>query len=190
MTDTDLLLATDDRVVAVLDTRYQSYNIEMVEVTGGNFWSPYDAGGAKVTRPPIDLSSTRLRNLARALSPAYIRVSGSWANSTFFDIDDTYRGVTPAGFGGVLTTDQWLGVGAFADAVDGRLVTSFASNDGVRDDDGVWQPDQARALLQFSLDHNVPVVAAEFFNEPSLPIGVPTGYGADEFARDAETADA
>ena len=40
-----------------------SYNIEMVEVTGGEFWKPYDSGPGKVTRPPIDLTSERLHNL-------------------------------------------------------------------------------------------------------------------------------
>ena len=27
--------------VATIDARFQSYNIEMVEVTGGRFWKPY-----------------------------------------------------------------------------------------------------------------------------------------------------
>ncbi len=27
--------------LATVDARYQSYNIEMVEVTGGRFWKPY-----------------------------------------------------------------------------------------------------------------------------------------------------
>jgi hypothetical protein len=29
--------------VATVDTRFQSYNIEMVEVTGGRFWKPYSS---------------------------------------------------------------------------------------------------------------------------------------------------
>lgn len=180
----DVVLGAGDHVVAELDPRFQSYNIEMVEVTGGTFWQPYDAGTGKVVRPPIDLGSQKLRNLARALGPAYIRVSGSWANSTYFDADGTSGGVTPAGFQGVLTTDQWKGVGDFAKAVDGEVITSFASNDGVRDAAGVWQPDQARALLQFSRDNAIPLVAAELFNEPSIPVGMPAGYDADGFARD------
>jgi hypothetical protein len=185
-----VLSAGDDDVVADLDERFQSYNVEMVEVTGGQFWSPYDAGDARVTRPPIDLSSERLRNLARALGPAYIRVSGTWANSTYFDVDGTSGGVAPDGFGGVLTTEQWDGVGEFADAVGGQIVTSFASNTGVRDADGVWLDDQARALLQFSLDNDIPLVAAEFYNEPSLNIGAPPGYDAAGFARDFARFDA
>jgi hypothetical protein len=183
--DVDRVLTIGDgEAVATLDPRFQSYNVEMVEVTGGQFWAPYDAGDARIVREPIDLGSERLRNLARGLGPAYIRVSGTWANSTFFDVDGTSGGVPPQGFGGVLTTDQWKGVGAFADAVDGEIVTSFASNTGVRDAQGVWLDDQARAVLQFSLDNDVPVVAAEFYNEPSLNIGVPAGYDAASFARD------
>src|SRR5271169_5701187 len=74
-----------------VDERFQSYNVEMVEVTGGRFWKPYDpqvdallasqsaarekganqpAGMSPELyqyRPPIDLSSARLRKLAAAL---------------------------------------------------------------------------------------------------------------------------
>src|SRR5277367_4284753 len=94
-----------------VDERFQSYNVEMVEVTGGRFWKPYDAkvdallasqAEAKSGnqppgmsadlyqyRPPIDLSNARLRKLAGALGPAYLRVSGTWQNTTYFqDSDD------------------------------------------------------------------------------------------------------
>lgn len=182
--DADVVLTAGEHVVATLDPAYQSYNVEMVEVTGGEFWKPYDSGPGKVLRDPIDLSSERLRNLARELGPAYVRVSGTWANSTYFDVDGTTGGAPPEGYNGVLTTDQWKGVGEFADAVDGEIVTSFASNTGVRDADGVWLDDQARSLLEFSRDNDIPVVAAEFFNEPGLPIGVPADYDAEDFNRD------
>jgi hypothetical protein len=49
---------------------------------------------------------------------------------------------------------------------------------------GSWRDDQARALLEFSRANDVPVVAAEFFNEPSLPIGVPKNYDAAAYRRD------
>jgi len=185
--EVDVLLTASEEAVAELDPRYQSYNVEMVEVTGGEFWTPYDSPTARVTRPPLDLTSARLRNLARGLGPAYIRVSGSWANATYFDADGSSAGVAPAGFDSVLTADQWRGVGAFADAVDGEVVTSFPSSPGTRDATGAWMPDQARALLDFSVENDIPLVAAELFNEPTLPVGMPAGYDADAFARDVET---
>ncbi|WP_229583564.1 hypothetical protein [Paracoccus sp. S-4012] len=99
------------RKVGTVDERFQSYNVEMVEVTGGRFWAPYgaetfaalenpEAAAAAATpleiaatpsgmnpalyeyRPPIDLTNPRLRKLAAALGPAYMRVSGTWANTT------------------------------------------------------------------------------------------------------------
>ena len=63
--------------VGTIDARFQSYNIEMVEVTGGRFWRPYSAADAPGEKPdlfanraPINLADTRLRKLAAALAPA------------------------------------------------------------------------------------------------------------------------
>jgi hypothetical protein len=77
--------------IATIDERYQSYNVEMAEIMGGNFWKPYARQGgvapAKAGSPapaasgalgvgqdasmyqkraPIDLSQPRLRKLASA----------------------------------------------------------------------------------------------------------------------------
>jgi heparanase len=81
--------------VGTVDERFQSYNVEMLEVTGGKFWKPYGpeldtllkqpapaasrssedtpAGmnpGLYQYRPPLDLTQDRLRKLAAALGPA------------------------------------------------------------------------------------------------------------------------
>ena len=95
-----------------VDARYLSFNIEMVEITGGRFWKPYRSGpvtppqpGAHGPgpdlyeyRPPIDLSNPRLRKLAAALGPSYLRVSGTWANSTWFQDNDQPSAQPPSGF--------------------------------------------------------------------------------------------
>src|SRR5256885_14610184 len=39
--------------VATVDEWYQSYNVEMAEVIGGDFWKPYDPN-AKPAPPPTD----------------------------------------------------------------------------------------------------------------------------------------
>jgi hypothetical protein len=53
----------------------------------------------------------RLRTLAAALGPAYVRVSGTWPNSAFFqDTDAVEAGPTPSGHQVVLTRPQWAGV--------------------------------------------------------------------------------
>jgi hypothetical protein len=192
--------------IGTIDPRFQSYNIEMVEVTGGRFWAPYkqqgkvrhdEASAASVPagmdpslyryRAPIDLSNPRLRKLAAALSPAYVRVSGTWANSTYFhDSDAPAPEKPPAGFGGVLTRQQWSGVLNFSKAVDVRLISSFAVSTGVRDSKGVWTPVEAKKILAFTRSHGGSIAAAEMFNEPTFASisNVPKGYDAAAYGRD------
>jgi hypothetical protein len=178
--------------IGTVDARFQSYNIEMVTVTGGRFWKPYPKHGwtAKgdlyLDRPPIDLADPLLRRLAAALGPAYVRVSGTWANATFFADADPAPSAPPAGFNSVLTRAQWRGVVEFAKAVDGRIVTSFAVSPGARDAGGVWMPDSARRLLAYTGSLGGSISAAEFMNEPSLaPVnGAPAGYNAKAYGRD------
>jgi heparanase len=192
--------------VGTVDERFLSYNVEMVEVTGGRFWAPYKAAGSADApqtgttpsiggmdprlfrmRTPIDLGNVRLRALAAGLGPAYMRVSGTWANSTFFqDSDAPAPAAPPPGFGGVLTRAQWRGVVEFAKAADARLVTSFAISQGARDAQGTWTPTEARKLLAYTASIGGRVAAAEFFNEPNIPAmgGAPKGYDAAAYGRD------
>ena len=99
--------------VGYVDERYQSYNVEMLEVTGGKFWRPYGPELDAILKqpaptaapsdgdtptgmnpefyqylPPLDLANARLRKLAAALGPAYVRSSGTWANTTYFPTAD------------------------------------------------------------------------------------------------------
>jgi hypothetical protein len=167
-----------------VDQRFQSYNIEMVEVTGGRFWRPYrddrKVSGAPplfAYRKPIDLGNVRLRKLAAALGPAFLRVSGTWANATWFDDNGGGATPAPAGFTDVLTREQWKGVIEFARAVDARLVTSFATGAGTRDAQGVWTPAQANKLIAATHALGGEIAAAEFTNEPE-------GTDAANFGRD------
>jgi heparanase len=194
--------------VAVVDPRFVSYNIEMVEVTGGRFWAPYKDTSTPATpkapdpnqpagidpslfqyRKPINLSDARLRKLASALAPAYVRVSGTWANSTYFqDSDASAPAQPPEGFRGVLTRAQWKGVIDFAHAVDAGIVTSVAISSGVRNKEGVWTPGQAKTLFDFTRKAGGTIAATEFMNEPTIPGpgNAPKGYDAAAFARDAK----
>src|SRR5438309_8520237 len=101
--------------IGTVDQRFQSYNVEMVEVTGGRFWKPYESNTSDrhsdlyEYRPPIDLTNPRLRRLAAALSPAYMRVSGTWANATYFADSESAPSAPPPGFNGVLSRQQWRG---------------------------------------------------------------------------------
>lgn len=201
--------------LGTVDPRYVSYNIEMVEVTGGRFWKPSKpaaAGSAAAPaepangnqpggispslfeyRPPINLENPRLRKLAQALGPSYVRVSGTWQNSTYFQNDDRpAQADAPKGFKGVLTRSEWKGVIDFARGTDDKIVTSFAVSAGTRDADGLWTPEQAKTFLDYTKSLGGTVAAAEFMNEPTFPAagGAPADYDAAAFAKDAKAFEA
>lgn len=181
--------------VGTVDARYQSYNVEMLEVTGGEFWRPYESkaedattedasppsgsGGAPAGipsnlyayRPPIDLSDARLRTLARALAPAYMRVSGTWANTTYVPAEgEELPDSPPSGYGGILTPGQWKGVVDFSEAVDAAIVTSFAIGPGVRAEDGTWTRPSRRAACSTSRRQTAgPLVRRSSSTSPTWP---------------------
>lgn len=184
--------------LAEVDERYQSVNVEMAEVVGGNFWIPYDlidksklategVSALKKAIPSINLYDEKLRGLARGLGPMYIRVSGTWANTTYFQDDDQPKlKEPPVGYENVLTRAEWKGVIDFCNATGSRLVTSFAISPGMRDEDGNWTTAQIKPLLEYTHSIGGEIFAAEMFNEPSHAShgGVPEGYDASQYAKD------
>jgi hypothetical protein len=183
-----------------------SYNVEMTEVTGGTFWKAYSEeqiSGEEAFEPakdfsemgklmqmydPIDLSNKRLVELTKALGPAHVRVSGSWASHTYYDFDGKTSGVPPKGFQAVLTKEQWNAVLEFIKNVNGKLQISVANTDGVHDENGVWKEDQAKLIFDYSKNYGVPIFSTEFMNEPNTYLlgGAPQPYSNEELARDQD----
>ena len=194
------------------DPRLISYNIEMTEVTGGTFWKCYTpaqvAGEEEFPKldpnvegsflnltdlmqeyPPIDLYNEKIRTLAKDLGPAWVRVSGTWATTTYYDFDGHTAGKAPEGFRSVLTREQWIGVLDFVRETGAKLLISVGNCEGNHNPDGTWNPEQAKLIFDFSREYGVPVNAAEFTNEPNAMevSGTPKGYTAKDFARDQDT---
>ena len=188
------------RITGEVNPRFLSYNVEAVEVTGGRFWKPFKSAsetteparpGQQIDpyeyRPPIDLSNARLRTLASALSPAFVRVSGTWRNSTYFQDDDAPVLTTvPEGYKNVMTRAEWKGVVDFSRAVGADIVTSVSFSAGTRDANGNWTPDQAKAFFDYTKKIGGSIAATEFMNEPTFAAqgAAPAGYDAAAFAKD------
>ena len=124
--------------------------------------------------------------MAAALAPAYVRVSGTWANTTYFAESDDAPATPPSGFSAVLSRERWKAVIDFAHAASAEIVTSMATSPGVRDAAGRWQSDQARRLFAYTRSVGGRIAAAEFMNEPTLAAmgGAPDGYDAAAYGRD------
>ena len=86
----------------------------------------------------------------------------------------------------MLTRQQWKGVVDFSNASDAKIVTSFAISPGTRDAEGIWSPDEARKLVNYTKSLGGSIAAAEFMNEPTFPEmgSAPKGYDAAAYARD------
>lgn len=174
--------------VAEVGERFQSYNVEMVEVTGGRFWAPYGGPKGEVyrMRAPLDLSNQRLRSLARALSPAYMRVSGTWANSTYLPAEGETLTDPPEGFKQILTRDQWRGLIDFSNAVHAPITTSMAVSTGTRDENGVWTTTQAQRMADLTREAGGNIAAIEYINEPNAAAQghLPDHFDVDDYIRD------
>lgn len=187
-----------------VDPRMVSYNVEMTEVTGGTFWKAYteaqvdgteefiapdprDMGNLHQWYDPIDTTNPRLLKLAKELEPAWVRVSGTWANKTYYDFADEYpQGSHPQGYQNVLKKEQWNHLLDFVKAVDGKLLLSFANCSGNHKAEEPWDISQAKLIMDYSRDYGVPVEAVEFTNEPNIIAytGLPEGYTTEHFGRD------
>jgi hypothetical protein len=199
--DTTIVNPSQMKRIGSVDERFQSYNVEMAEVVGGEFWRPYktmdslpsstssfDFSNKQMFRklPPINLSDKRLMNLAKALAPAYVRVSGSWTNTVYFQDNDNAVTKAPEGFVNTLTRSEWKAVIDFVKATNSKLITSFAVSKGVRDANGVWTPKEGQKLVAYTKSIGGKISGAELFNEPTIPMagGVDTNYNASNFAKD------
>ncbi|MGE3693580.1 MAG: hypothetical protein AB7F98_19570 [Novosphingobium sp.] len=174
--------------VGTVDERFLSYNVEMVEVTGGRFWAPYGGPPGEMyrMRPPENLADPKLRGLARYIGPSYMRVSGTWANFTYLEADGEKLEKPPEGYEQILTRDQWRGVIDFARAADAKLGVSYAVSTGPRGPDGAWKTDQAQRLHDLTTQSGGEIAWSEFINEPNAAsMGhLPQGYSTEDYTRD------
>jgi heparanase len=180
------------RVVAHTSPRYVSFAVDLAQVTGGMFWSqaPNATGNAPVAR--YDFARRRLRLLARALAPAYLRISGTAANETFYDLSPAPLGTPPAGYQLILTKAEWDAVGSFARELGLGVVLGINAGPGPVGADGHWLSADAGGFLRYTVRRRYPLAAVEFGNEPNLfrLSGTPASYSASDYVRDLLVFDA
>jgi len=179
------------------DERFQSYQIGFSHLTGGETWKAYDAlpkdrhagdfASVREARAAKNLNTRRLINLTRALSPLYIRYSGTTANSVYFhNSDSPPPAKVPEGYTVMLTRQKWKDALRFAKTVNAKVLTSFTNSEGVRDANHAWTPKMAQEWLSYTRSIGGEIYAAELFNEPNAPEPprLPKGFTAPEYARD------
>ena len=139
-------------------------------------------------RPPIDLSNPRLRKLAAALGPAYVRVSGTWANTTYLSklrrpaaghaSELASKPCSPASSGRVSSISPRLSMRSSSPPSPSarELATEPASG-----------PRPSAQILAYTKSVGGKIAAAEYMNEPNLRHDrwrARTGYDAAAYGRD------
>lgn len=180
----DCLSATASAApVFEVSERYLSFCVDLGQIAEPTrFWNPDGSGETIGERPSFDFRNARLRNLCRALAPAYLRIGGTEADRVFYALSEAGEPlehtplVPPPHYGSVLTPSHLRGLGAFANAVG--LDISFALNAGwgpragslVREDGSAsaWRSVQARALMRFAAAEAIPIRVWELGNEPNV----------------------
>ncbi|XP_071116310.1 heparanase-like [Haliotis cracherodii] len=136
-----------DKEIATIDDHFVGVTIDSAEIPIAFNW-----GG-------LDLRSPKVRTLAKALSPSYLRIGGTAGDFNTFD---------PTGHGGTsanstFTGAIWDNLNDFVRAVGWDLV--FGLN-VLKRKDGQWDPENAKELMSYSYARNYKMPAFELGNEP------------------------
>jgi len=159
----------------------------------GEYADPNSSGNAQF--PPYDFSRPALVRLTRALTagrPAFLRIGGTQADHTYYDLSGAATPTPPPNYEHVLTRGQWDAANRFAQSLGLCVFFGINAGSGPRDAGYRWVPDNARALLEYTKAQGYPLRALEFGNEPNVLVGTrgaPASYKAPSYARDIEFFD-
>ena len=151
-----------------LDARFLSVAIDTSQWLGGRWWSA--SGRVEVGRgtepvAPLDLGQPALRELARALAPAYLRIGGTEADRVRY----AFGGAAPerAQAENELTLDpaRWDALSEFSAAAGLDLFFTINAGPSARGSEGQWLRSSAEGLFAHAREHGQSVSVWELGNE-------------------------
>jgi len=158
-----------DRAVVHIDTaralrdlpvRFLSVALDTAHVVGAPFW-----GGSTEHGKGVNLNESRLRLLATAIGPSYLRVGGTDADRIVYDMQSPDARSVDSNGRSVLTAARWNELADFVRAIDYKLVFTLNFGEASRDENGDWDPESARALIEHAAKQSDPVAVWEAGNE-------------------------
>jgi heparanase 1 len=160
-----------DQTVAEVRERFLSFTIDIAQVVGGKFWGSADqvdwvAGGSSPV-DAYDFDRPRLRRLAQNLAPAYLRIGGTAADETYYQMASSCS-TPPAPYHYTLTREGWDAVNRFAQEAGLGLVFTLNAGRGPRDSNDQWKPENACELMEYCVEKGYKVAAWGFGNEPNF----------------------
>lgn len=189
-----------DAPVAVLDPLYLSVTVDTSLFLGGSWWGPsrgVSAGVSLDRAEPLDLESPRLLRLARALSPASLRIGGTEADRVRYKSGGKAAkrlgiafGESPGAESGhelTLGKGAWKRLHRFVKKAGFELLFNVSAGPSDRDGRGAWTEENLARLVAYSIEKRLPVAAWELGNEVNayaLIHGRGKSVGAAQYGRD------
>ncbi|MBD3304463.1 hypothetical protein GF343_04925 [Candidatus Woesearchaeota archaeon] len=172
--------------VALISDKFLSFTVDMAQVVGRDWWHPdtrriWSLTGANHTEP-FDFSRKRLRNMAKNLAPAFLKIGGTKSDDVFYAVDSKNPGKD---YGSVLTMDMWGSINDFAKECGLDLFFSINAGKGPRKNKQ-WTGDNAREFLEYSKEKGYEIPVFGFGNEPNGYIikGLNWFVSGRQYARD------
>lgn len=160
-------LTAGDDLVNEVDERYLSFTIDLGQIAEPTrFWNP-NGSGETTGRPSFDFGNDRMRNMAAALAPAFLRIGGTEADRVFYALNGPAPATPPAPFKSVLSTKHLDALGSFALATGLDIAFTVNAGWGARTATGAWNSSHARALMRYVADRAYPFTVWELGNEPN-----------------------
>lgn len=141
---------------------FLSFAVDSSQLAGGNWWS---SEGYTEPVEPYDFARPRLRRMAAALAPAYLRLGGSEADVIYYDLSADPVSEAPPPYELVLDRTLLDGACDFARDLGLEIMFTLNAGPGPRDAELAWTPDNARGLIDYVRRTGCPVRIWELGNE-------------------------
>lgn len=154
--------------VATISPKYLSFSLDVSSIVGGKWWDP-DADGKELRSGSrnadlTDLENPKFNQLAKNLSPAYLRIGGSESDKIFYDLGNS-KDYQNKNYESVLTKTRWDEVNAFAERNNLDLTFVLNSGPSSRNEVGIWNSKNTEDLLRYSSEQNYRISDWELGNE-------------------------
>lgn len=151
-----------EKPLAEVSERYLSFAIDTSKALGGYWWGSsgvIEIGKGKEKTTPLDFTNEKLINLAKSLSPAYLRIGGTEADNVLFDPESGEDIVLP------LMKQTWDTINKFTQQAELDLFYTVNAGPLVRDENLKWNGNNFEKLLQYSKEKGYKLAAIELGNE-------------------------
>ena len=148
------------RSIAHISNRFLSVAVDMSQVLGKDWWAPESkvdwaligSHEGSYDLEPYDFTRSKLRILARHLSPAYLKIGGAKSDKLFYALKTS---ANHHEF--VLTMDKWDEINEFAKACGFEIIFTLNAGRMNRDKKKNWIPEKVCEFVKYTARRHYPV---------------------------------